>query len=433
MSKTHDGHSIGVVLTGTGSDGTLGVREIKEAGGLCVVQDPNDAEYDGMPQSAITTGVVDLILPINDIPEAIFRFVRTQPRLPQAEEDEDLDGEMRQLLQKVFGQVKARTGRDFSRYKRTTILRRIQRRMQLLQIEELPAYVSHLRQRPEEVHTLADDLLITVTNFFRDPKVYDFLAKRVIVELFKNKTADDTLRAWSVGCATGEEAYSLAMLLLEEAMRRDNAPKIQIFASDLHEHSLSKGRDGFYPGDIEADVSTERLRRFFVKENGGYRIRKEVRELVVFAPHNLLSDPPFSRLDLVSCRNVLIHIQRDVQRDIIDLFHYALRPDGYLLLGTSETVEGGDLFRTEDKKYCVYRKRNVQAPEPRLPVFPLTRPRLAGIPTEAAREREPLAYAKLHQRMLEKFAPPSALISPDDKLVHLSPGAGNLLFIPPAR
>src|SRR5690606_30160507 len=241
------------------------------------------------------------------------------------------------------------------------ILRRIQRRMQLCHVEELPAYLALLRDQPDEVRALADDLLITVTNFFRDRDVFETLEKEVLPQLFEGKGPEESIRVWSVGCATGEEAYSLAMLLMEEAARHDAPPHVQVFASDLHERSLVRAREGFYPGDIETDVSAERLKRFFVKEDGGFRIRKEVRELVVFAPHNLLADPPFSRIDLLACRNVLIYLQRDVQKDVVELFHYALNPEGFLVLGTSETVDSSELFRLEDKKVCLYRKRNVPA------------------------------------------------------------------------
>lgn len=374
LATTHDGHAIGVVLTGTGSDGTLGIKDIKAHGGFVLVQDPNEAEYDGMPQSAIATGLADFVLPLAKIPGTILRFERTRPRVALPKDSEKVTEDDGRLLQRIFTQLHARTQRDFSRYKPSTILRRIARRMQLSYLEDLPAYLEKLGQDPKEVCALADDLLVTVTHFFRDPEVFEKLKEEIIPALFEGKSPDDPIRVWSVGCATGEEAYSLAILLAEEAARQDAYMPVQIFGSDLHEKSLSKAREGFYAGDIEADVSAERLQRFFRKENGGYRIRREIRELVVFAPHNLLADPPFSRLDLVSSRNLLIYLQREVQADVIDLFHYALRPEGWLLLGSAETIDAPELFRTEDKKLRFYRKRNVPAPEPRLPVFPLARP-----------------------------------------------------------
>ena len=431
LAKSHDGHAIGVILTGTGSDGTLGLKEIKARGGLIVVQDPNEAEFDGMPQSAIATGQVDRVLPIAEIPEALLRYDRTTPRVALAEDEKEDEHNERILLPKILAILKTRTDRDFSRYKPATMLRRIARRMQLNYLEDTNHYIERLRENPEEARALADDLLITVTSFFRDPEVFKKLEEDVVPKLFENKGSKDHIRAWSVGCATGEEAYSLAMILIEAAGHMEAPPQIQVFASDLHKRSLDSAREGIYPGDIEADVSPERLKRFFQKENGGYRIRKEVRDLVVFAPHNLLADPPFSRLHLISCRNLLIYLDRSVQHDVIDLFHYALSPDGYLLLGSSESVESTELFKTEDKKACLFRKRNVPAPEPRLPVFPLARlssgeepvPRTTASPGT-------IPYATLHQNMLERYAPPSILVGPDDRLVHLSDHAGRYLVHP---
>jgi two-component system, chemotaxis family, CheB/CheR fusion protein len=263
--------------------------------------------------------------------------------------------------------------------------------MQMRQIEELEEYLDVLRTDAGEVRALADDLLITVTSFFRDPAMWQQLTTGVVPVLFEARDPSDPVRVWSVGCATGEEAYSLAMLLLEESGRRDAPPQIQVFASDLHEPSLARAREGSYPGDITVDVEEARLRRFFQPEDGGFRIRKEVRELVIFAPHNLLVDPPFSRLDLIICRNLLIYLQRDV----IDIFHYALNPDGVLVLGSSESLEDTELFRTEDKRHCVFRKRNVRGPDPRLPGFPRTWPRQFDEPRQAVQGAEPLAFGAL--------------------------------------
>ncbi|HEX4134944.1 MAG TPA: chemotaxis protein CheB [Bryobacteraceae bacterium] len=431
LAATHDGHAIAVILTGTGSDGTLGVRDIKAHGGLVIVQDPNEAEYDGMPQSAIATGLADLILPIAEIPAAILRIDRTQPRLALPKDDEEVAQDERVLLQKVFAHLRTRTERDFSRYKRSTVLRRIARRMQLNYLEDLPKYIERLRERPEEVGALADDLLITVTQFFRDPEVFEKLKKDEIPRLVAGKGPQDTVRVWSVGCATGEEAYSLAMLLHEELAKHEAPPQIQLFASDLHTASLAKAREGFYAGEIAADISPERLKRFFTAEDGGYRIKKEIRDLIVFAPHNLLSDPPFSRLDLVSCRNLLIYLEREIQRDVIELFHYALNPEGTLLLGSAETVDATDLFRVADKKLCIFRKRNVPAREPSLPVFPATRPRLVSEPgPRNEHPPQPVSYGSLHQQMVEQYAPPSILINADNKIVHFSAHAGRYLVHP---
>ncbi len=418
-------------MTGTGSDGTLGIKDIKANGGVVIVQDPAEAEYDGMPQSAIATGLVDFVLPVAEIPESILRFTRIRPHLPIPLDTEEISQDERNLLQKVFTQLRVRTERDFSRYKRSTVLRRITRRMQLNYVEDLATYVERLRERPEEVRALADDFLITVTQFFRDPEVFERLEKVEMTRLFANKGPGESVRAWSVGCATGEEAYTLAMLLVEEAGRHEAPPQIQVFASDLHSRSLEKAREGFYPGDITTDVSPERLKRFFQQENGGYRIRKEIRDLVVFAPHNLLGDPPFSRLDLISCRNLLIYLEREVQQDVIELFHYSLNPEGTLVLGSAESMDASDLFSVEDKKLRFFRKRNVPSRETRLPVFPITRTMLRRNGSEqAARSAPARPYGSLHQQMVEKYAPPSMLVSEDNKILHLSEHAGRYLLPP---
>jgi two-component system CheB/CheR fusion protein len=431
LAETHDGHAIGVILTGTGSDGSRGIKEIKLRGGLTVVQDPNEAEYDGMPQSAVATGVVDLVLPLADIPAAVLRFVRTRPRLPPAEESDEFEGEQQALLQKVLVQVRARTGRDFTRYKVSTIMRRIQRRMQLRYIEELGRYLGLLRDSADEVRALSDDLLINVTSFFRDPQVFEKLQHDVIPRIFQDRGPGDEIRAWCVGCATGEEVYSIAILMIEEASRRSGvAPRIHLFASDLHERSLAMAREGFYAGDIAAEVSQERLRRFFVEETGGYRVRKEVREQIVFASHNLLSDPPFSRLDFILCRNLLIYLQRDVQKDVLRICHYALKPGGYLVLGTSETADESGLFRTLDKDNSIYRRSDAPTPEPRLPVFPVTGPIRSWSGTQDVTAAQ---YASMHQGMLEQYAPSSALVNPDGQVVHLLGQAGRYFEHPVGR
>lgn len=429
LASTHDGSAIAVILSGTGSDGTLGINDVKAKGGLIVVQDPNEAEYDGMPQSAIGTGLTDFILPLAEMPAALLRFARTTPNVVILPDEDKLQKEEAQLLSKVLAQLRARTERDFSRYNRSTIFRRIARRMQLNYLEDLEAYINKLREHPEEVLALADDLLINVTSFFRDPKAFEKLEKDVIPRLFEGKAPEDAVRVWSVGCATGEEAYSLAMLLVEAAARLDDPPRIQVFASDLHKHSLDKAREGFYVGDIETVVDANRLKRFFHKENGGYRVQKEIRDLVVFAPHNLLGDPPFSKLALISCRNLLIYLQRDAQRDVIELFHYALNSSGFLILGAAETIDATELFRPEDTALRLYSKRNVRALDLRLPVFPLTRLLREAEPKKECAS-EPIVYRTLLQRTLERYAPPSLLISPDDKLAHLSGGAGRYLIHP---
>ncbi len=431
LSQTHDSHAIAIILTGTGSDGTLGIKDVKERGGFIIVQDPNEAEYDGMPQSAIATGLADLILPLDEMPQRIIELAAVRPRISESDEAAHEEMDESRLLHKIFAQILSRTGRDFSRYKRSTIMRRIRRRMQLARVEELSRYLERLREDSEEIRALADDFLITVTNFFRDEAVFEYLQSDIIPRLFEGKGSSDTVRVWSVGCATGEEAYSLAMVLIEEAERRGGpSPQIQVFASDLHERSLKTARDGLYSGDITTDVSEERIRRFFHKEDGSYRVRKEVRELVVFAPHNLLGDPPFSRIDLISCRNLIIYLQRDVQSDVMEVFHYALCPNAYLILGSSETIESKELFRVENKEFGIFEKRDIPAPMQHLPVFPILRSSTLTIPEDGKRVMEPPAYGSIHQRVVEQFAPPSLLLGPDAKVVHFSEHAGRYLLHP---
>ncbi len=431
LAQTHDGNAVGVVLTGTGSDGTLGIKAIKEAGGMVVVQDPADAEFDGMPRSAIATGLVDLVLPVAEMPAQIVRIMQVRPVLKVPEDSETLEDRERKNLDKVFALVRARSHRDFSRYKSSTSVRRIRRRMQLQQVHTLPEYLQVLRTQPEEVAALADEFLINVTNFFRDPPVYAALEDTILPRLLQERSSSEPLRVWSAGCATGEEAYSLAMLILEAYGRHDHPPDLQVFASDLHEPSLKIAREGFYTGNIEADVSPRRLHEFFIRTDTGYCVRKEVRERIVFAQHNVLSDPPFSRMDLIVCRNLLIYLDRPVQREIIALFHYALNPGGFLVLGHSEALDEPNLFAFEDKTQCIYRKRNNPGREARLPVFMSTgRPFSRGAEAVIPPLRPTGSFGVLHHQMVERYALPSVLIDPAFKVVHISERAGRYLRIP---
>ncbi len=429
LSSTHDGQAIAVILTGTGSDGALGIKAIKEHGGLTIVQDPQDAEYDGMPRSAIATGMVDLVLPVAQIPGHLNRITRvgSEPALREAER---LGAEERRILQGIFAQVKGRTRRDFSRHKPSTILRRIQRRMQLRQVETLESYLQVLREIPDESAALANEFLINVTSVFRDPEVFAALERDVVPHLFAGKTSNDTVRAWSVGCATGEEAYSLAMLLVEVSQRENVQPKIQLFASDLHDPSLKVARDGVYTGQIETELGPQRLARFFVEESGGYRVRDEIRDRIVFAQHDLLADPPFSRLDLIVCRNLLIYLQRDAQRDVIDLFHYALNPGGVLLLGTAESLDEPELFQLDPTARGIHRKRNTPNREPRLPAFAMGGTRFDNGAERAVAAPPGGSYGALHQKMVERYALPSILVGPGEKTVHVSHHAGRYLQVP---
>ncbi|MGC8491260.1 MAG: chemotaxis protein CheB [Syntrophobacteraceae bacterium] len=351
--------AIGIVLSGTGSDGTLGVRAIKGEGGMVMVQDPEFTEYDGMPRSAIATGMVDYLLPPAKMPEQLIAYVahaflkgaRPAPIPPAKAES---------AIKKIFVLLRANTGHDFSQYKLSTTQRRIERRMALHQIEGMDGYVRYLQQTPSEVDALFRDMLIGVTSFFRDPAAFKALETEIVPKLFADKSPDSSIRVWSPGCATGEEAYSLAILLAEHQEVLKRRFRIQIFATDIDSQAISTARPGIYPASIAADVSSERLARFFSAEADGstVRIHKAVRDLLVFSEQDVIKDPPFSKLDLICCRNLLIYMNADLQKKLIPLFHYALNPGGFLLLGTSESVgEFGDLFATVDRKNKIFQRR----------------------------------------------------------------------------
>jgi two-component system CheB/CheR fusion protein len=358
--------AVAIILSGTGADGTLGLRRVKEAGGFTIAQDPAEAEYDGMPRNAIDTGLVDLVLPVAEIPGRLRSLSDDAARLilPAEEEVEQIPEQMDfgQVLE-ILHLLRLRTGHDFSQYKRPTLLRRIARRLQVHQVPNLTAYLSFLEDHPDEIAALLRDLLITVSNFFRDHEAFEALEQEVVPRLFAGKRGGDSVRVWAVGCATGEEAYSLAMLLSEHAERIADPSIIQIFATDIDEAAIAQARKGRYPNTIALDVSAERLRRFFIREGDSYRVKKEIRELVLFTAHNVLRDPPFSKLDLVSCRNLLIYLNQAMQDQVLATFHFALLPEGHLFLGSSESTEGvRSLFFPSDKKHRIYARRAAVAP-----------------------------------------------------------------------
>ncbi|HSO38300.1 MAG TPA: chemotaxis protein CheB, partial [Labilithrix sp.] len=350
--------AIGIVLSGTGSDGTQGVRAVKGEAGMVMAQNPESTEFDGMPRSAIATGLVDYELAPAEMPAQLMAYVthafgrrsaavRVAPRTEGA-------------LKTIFILLRAQTGHDFSEYKPSTIHRRIERRMALSHVDAIEDYVKVLQQRPPEVEALFRDLLIGVTSFFRDPEAFQALEREVIPLLFADKAARSAVRVWSIGCSTGEEAYSIAILLQERIAVQKRSLAVQVFATDIDSRSIATARSGVYPASIAADLTPERLARFFTAEPDGsaYRINKGIRDMMVFSEQDALRDPPFSRLDLISCRNVLIYFGAELQKRLIPLFHYALRPDGFLFLGTSEGVGPyAELFATLDRKSNIFRRR----------------------------------------------------------------------------
>jgi two-component system CheB/CheR fusion protein len=363
--------AVGIILSGMGSDGTLGIKSIKGELGMVMVQEPASARYNGMPDSAIATGLADYVLPPEKMPDQLVEYVnRLVMGVPKALPPEEI---ATQALQKVHMLLRSATGHDFSGYKASTILRRIQRRMNVHQIEDMSNYVAYLQRNLEEVKTLFRELLIGVTNFFRDSEAFDVLKAKVLPILLENKPYNQSLRAWVPGCSTGEEAYSLAIILREFMDELNREVNVQIFATDIDNESIEKARMGTYPGDIAADVSPERLRKFFEREDDSYRINRGIREMLVFAAQSVIKDPPLTKLDLICCRNLLIYLNTDLQKRLLPLFHYSLNPEGILFLGSSETVGGAtDLFLPIDHKWKIYKRQSIQSPLEKAVEFPLT-------------------------------------------------------------
>lgn len=442
LAVVHRERAFAIVLSGNGSDGAVGITRIKEEAGVTFAQTPQEAEFDGMPRAAIATGTIDWVLPAAQMPAKLMELwanARTI-ELPSAHEiglrvDQPPNGDAvkaaEEALRDILMLLRARTGHDFRNYKRATVLRRLERRMQVHGLPNLPAYRAFVQGQPEEAAALLKDLLIGVTNFFRDPEAFEVLQRDVLPEVVEQAAHSEAgLRAWVAGCATGEEAYSIAMLLCEQAAALTHPPKIHVFATDIDEAAIGVARLGSYHTAIETDVTAARLRRFFDKEGNQYRIRKEAREKVMFAAHNILRDPPFSKLDLICCRNLLIYLDREVHAEILEMFHFALKPGGILFLGSSESADtASQLFSVVDKKSRIFRA-NMVARTPRfvptLPIAPATPS--AAAPGSAERpEKRMLTYAELHQRLAEQYAPPSVLIDGDGNIVHLSEQAGRFL------
>ncbi|MDH4763895.1 two-component system CheB/CheR fusion protein [Pseudomonas oryzihabitans] len=440
LADVHKTHAVAIVLSGNGADGSVGLGRIKEQGGVTLAQAPEDAEFDSMPKSAITAGVVDFVLPVVEMPQKLLELAATLSTLSQGELHQlDLEARipgpsskaMQLALRDILTLLRTRTGHNFKQYKTATVLRRVERRMQVNAIADMPAYAGFLHDHPEETPALLKDMLIGVTNFFRDREAFEALERDVIPELFEHLPAgeDQELRVWSAACSSGEEAYSLAMLLTEQAELRQSDARLQVFATDLDEHALAMARYGVYPGSIVTDVAPARLRQHLLREQNQYRVKKELREKVLFAQHNLLSDPPFSRLDLISCRNLLIYLDREVQAEILHTFHFALKPGGYLFLGSSESADvQSSLFATVDKKNRIYRAKHttsVVRPTPLLNLNPGVHS--VRLPPHQVGRRNKVSFAEVHQRVLEQYAPPSIIVDRESNIVHLSERAGRFL------
>ncbi|MES2568465.1 MAG: chemotaxis protein CheB, partial [Verrucomicrobiota bacterium] len=459
LADSHGPHAVAIVLSGADGDGAIGIKRIKERGGLTIAQDPAEAEHPSMPSTAIDTGMVDWVLPVQQMPHRLLKYRENERALQLPPEEgppplrpEALNEDRELALHEVMTFLRIRTKRDFSCYKRATILRRLARRMQVNGTLNLADYLNFLRTHPAETIALFKDLLISVTNFFRDRDCFKAM-EALLPSLFEGKGPNDAVRIWVPACATGEEAYSLAILLCEYAERLPEAPMIQIFATDLDEEVIRVARNAVYPETISADVSEERRRRFFIKEEHGYRIRKELRELVLFAIHDVLKDSPFSRLDLISCRNLLIYLNRAAQARLIETFHFALHPQRWLFLGSSESIEeGSSLFEIRDKKHRIFQHRPAtRASAPILSeasllahATPLPQPRMDGISfagnsfqtvlrnagaamLPGMENEHRVSWSELHFKLLEQLAPPSVIVNQSHDIQHLSENAGRFL------
>jgi two-component system, chemotaxis family, CheB/CheR fusion protein len=424
LAEDQGEHAIGIVLSGTGHDGTLGLKAIKEHGGLTIAQGSNVTRprFAEMPSSAVNAGIVDLELPVDFIPERIIGYVRNWGAF---------DAEPRgDALTTIYALLRTRTGHDFSEYKDRTFQRRVQRRMQVVQTTKLEDYAALLQREPDEVNALFRDLLIGVTDFFRDAAAFQAL-EREVPKLFEGKGADDEVRVWVAGCATGEEAYSIAILLREHLEKSSSPPKVQVFATDIDETAMGVARAARYPASVVKQVSPERLRRFFVHEAGTYRVVNELRDMCIFSSHSVIRDPPFSRLDLISCRNLLIYLKPSLQAQVIPLFHYSLRPGGYLFLGSSENVSRhSELFTAFDRKNRIFRRRDLVA-RPSLPLqqfLPHWRRGATGSeqgPSGLVQRSDTLR--RVANTIVEHFAPIYVIVDESGQTLYFASGTGKYL------
>src|SRR5262245_1588930 len=413
LASAAGSRTIGVILSGTASDGALGMRDIKAAGGVTVVQSPDSAKYDGMPKAAIATGLIDLVLTPEEIGAKLVQL--SHHAYTRASDPASVDLPLADAqLREVFDLLRPASGVDFRHYKLPTIKRRLYRRMSLHRVNDPADYVKLLRTDANEVRSLYQDLLIHVTRFFREPESFEALAQDVFPAILEGRSPDQPIRVWVSGCATGEEAYSLAIALTEYLQRDHSDKRVQIFATDVSETAIEQARTGLYPLSIEGDVTADRLRRFFTKHDGGYRVTKMIRDLCVFARQDLTKDPPFSRLDLILCRNVLIYLDAVLQKKLLSVFHYALNPNGFLVLGQAETVGAqGTLFSLVDKKFRVHRKKATQT----LPTmtFPVDYSAAALVSKQPRQEphgaaQEKLLLNEVSRILTDRFAPPGVVV-----------------------
>lgn len=427
LAEDQEDHAIAAIMSGMGSDGTLGVKAVKEHLGLTLVQDARSAKYDSMPKSALGTGLADYVAAPQELPAKLMGYLKHSAKQPR-----DLQGQERTVapsLSKIFSLLRAHTGHDFSFYKRNTLYRRIERRMVIHQVSHLAKYVRFLEENPHELDLLFKELLIGVTNFFRDPEAFKALKEHALPLILKSKSRNGTIRVWIPGCSTGEEAYSVAITIVEclDHLKQLGHVKVQVFATDIDKDAVDRARQGLYLPTIMGDVSPERLQRFFVKDDHGYRVSKQIREMIVFAPQNLIMDPPFTKLDLLCCRNLLIYFTAELQRKILPLFHYTLNPGGVLFLGSSETIGGfQDLFFTIDNKWKLFRRSETPSALAELPSALLHH---EPGKNQGRKLPEPgVSLAELsRQVLLERFVPPSVLVNETGDILYIQGRTGRYL------
>ncbi|MFN2107243.1 MAG: chemotaxis protein CheB [Candidatus Promineifilaceae bacterium] len=423
--------SIGIILSGMGSDGTLGLRAIKEKAGLVLVQSPDSARFDGMPSSAIDAGVADIVAAAEDLPRKLIDYIGHAPHGMQGESGPESPAQ-KSALDKICILIREHAGHDFSRYKKSAMYRRIERRMGLHQLKSISQYVRYLQENPQEIDLLFKELLIGVTSFFRDPEAWSRLQEKELPILLADCPPGKVMRAWVVGCSTGEEAYSLAMIFRETLERASlrKRPALQIFATDLDKEAIDQARQGLYPVNITADVSPERLSRFFTEEGNGYRLGNEIREMVVFAAQNVIMDPPFTKLDILCCRNLLIYLDRELQKELLQLFHYCLNPGGILFLGSSESIgEFTDLFAPLENKARLFRRSEgpVQAQNMVFPSrhFP-NRPRMVSGESGETPSTDNL-QTLTDQLLLQHFSPAALLVNGEGDILYINGHTGKYL------
>ena len=419
---------VGIILSGMGSDGSIGIRAIKEKNGIVMVQEPTTAKFDSMPRNAIDSVLVDIVAPANELPAKLLAFLK---HIPVVKSNLEIEIKDQSALEKIIIILRTRTGNDFSLYKKNTMYRRIERRMGVHKIDKISSYVSFLQENPKEVDILFKELLIGVTNFFRDSLVWEKLKETVIPNIIANQSEGSILRAWIPGCSTGEEAYSLAIVFKEvlEKINSHGGFSLQIFGTDLDNEAIDIARKGIFPANIAADVSPERLNRFFITTDDGYRVKAEIREKVVFAQHNLIMHPPFTKIDILSCRNLLIYMDAELQKKLLGMFYYSVNPEGIMLLGSSETLgKQSHLFTPVDAKLKIY-KRSVTTLRPELVDFPdsFSRTKPTNIEKQIPDKSTLNIQTLADQLLLQHFSPPGVLVNENGDIIYISGHTGKYL------